>query len=688
MFCSRCGTEVQQSTQFCPTCGLDLRTSAPVAAWNAAEVNELEMTREALAGEYELVEELGRGGMAVVYRAREVHLEREVAVKVLPFSLGFDADFVERFLREARTAARLEHPNIIPVYRVGRTGRVTYFAMKYLRGGSLARVMHERKRLAPAELRKLMIDVASALGHAHKQDVVHRDIKPDNIMFDEHGVCVVTDFGIARAASKSRLTGTGMAIGTPHYMSPEQARAQSIDGRSDLYSLGIVAYHALVGELPYDGEDSFAIGVKHIMEPIPVPLLDTPDERRLFEVIKRLMAKDPFDRYQTAEELVSALQGQPVAPMFGGPATPPGRRLSQSQVIMAGQSTTPLPAAQVRSPSPSARPSVSAPRPSQAMGSSSGEVPQRPVMRRSVAATEPVVSGRWVPWLIAALVIAGFVVGGLKLYQAGYLGGAPTASPVPPTSDTTAAALPPAGLAGPGPLTDPGESLAHTDSAARALENVASAAREVLGPVAPAPVVTDSGVLRLRGLPVGSQVMVDGARPAQGGAAIKLPARWHELAISAPGQPFFRESVLIRANDTLLYTPNLNPQPGTAPPPEPDNLSPAESWRRRLAALDCDNPGPANQFGRRCYDERPMPQGSLRVRVPAGVAGTPEQVVLVVKVSSAGRTVAIRTLRPSTSLEFTNAVELYAKDLRWSPAKRAGQPVDGWTQVAFLPDTP
>ena len=150
MFCSRCGTEVQKATQFCPTCGLDLRVTSPVQAIATGDVTELEIVREALAEEYELLEELGRGGMAIVYRARDKHLEREVAVKVLPFSLAFDAEFVERFTREARTAAGLEHPNIIPIYRVGKTGRVIYFVMKFIRGGSLSRVLAERRKLTPA----------------------------------------------------------------------------------------------------------------------------------------------------------------------------------------------------------------------------------------------------------------------------------------------------------------------------------------------------------------------------------------------------------------------------------------------------------------------------------------------------------------------------------------------------------
>src|SRR5688572_8070018 len=313
MRCSRCGSDVPGTSRFCSSCGLDLSATTPVRAIASGEITDLDMVREALAAEYEILAELGRGGMALVYRARDRQLEREVAVKVLPFSFAFDADFVERFQREARLSAQLEHPNIIPIYRVGQSGRVIYFVMKYLRGGSLSAILGERRRLAPGEIRRVLIEAGSALGYAAKRGIVHRDIKPDNIMFDEFGQSVLTDFGIAKAASAQKLTGTGMSIGTPHYMSPEQARAQNTDGRSDIYSLGVVAYQCLTGTVPYDGEDSFSIGYKHITEPIPTPSLVTADERRIFEVIKRMLMKDPNDRFQSCEELVASFRGHPIA---------------------------------------------------------------------------------------------------------------------------------------------------------------------------------------------------------------------------------------------------------------------------------------------------------------------------------------------------------------------------------------
>src|SRR5437588_1004150 len=340
MYCSRCGTQNDDTSKFCRSCGLDL-AATPIQT--PQELTDLDMVREQLKDEDEILEELGRGGMAIVFKAREKQLERDVAIKVLPFSLAFDKEFVERFQREARTSAKLEHPGIIPIYRVGKSGRVIYFVMKFLRGKPLSSVLAARGTLPPSEIRMILLQVARALAYAHKGGIVHRDIKPDNIMFDEHGQAVVTDFGIAKAASGGKLTGTGMSIGTPHYMSPEQARAQSLDGRSDLYSLGVVAFQCLVGHVPFDGEDSFSIGYKHIMEEIPTPPLETYDQRTLFEITKRMMAKSPDDRFQTSDDLVQALEtgGGFAAVGLASAATKAIPSLAGAR--LAGAPTTPLP---------------------------------------------------------------------------------------------------------------------------------------------------------------------------------------------------------------------------------------------------------------------------------------------------------------------------------------------------------
>ncbi len=316
--------------------------------------SDLAVVRAALDDTYEILDELGRGGMAVVYRARERQLDREVAIKVLPFTLAFDDELVERFQREARLSAQLEHPHIVPMYRVGRSGDVIYFVMKLLRGQSLSTRLTQRGRLPAAEVQRMLIETASALGHAHKRGIVHRDVKPDNIMLDEDGRCVMTDFGIARSAADSKLTAAGMSIGTPRYMSPEQARSKPLDGRSDIYSLGIVGYECLVGDTPFHGDDAFAVLMAHIRSPLPCPALGSAEEWDLFDVVERMLAKDPDDRFQGADELIAAL---------GGVRSDTGRRVAWSPGALPVAATRPTRA--VREPSPGA--DSSGPRPSAAL---------------------------------------------------------------------------------------------------------------------------------------------------------------------------------------------------------------------------------------------------------------------------------------------------------------------------------
>ena len=284
---------------------------------------------QVLSANYELENEVGRGGMGIVYCARDRRLKREIAIKVLPPELSFRADIRQRFLREAETAAQLNHPNIVPIYTVEERDNLVYFVMAYIKGDNLGQRLQQHGPMAPVEVRRVLREVAEALAYAHHRNVIHRDIKPDNIIIDEEtGRAMVTDFGIARALTDmgdSRLTATGMAIGTPAYMSPEQSAGdRSIDGRSDLYSLGVVGYQMLCGQTPFVASNTPSMLVKHLSEkPIPVDERwpDLPPD--LSRAVMMCLEKDPDDRFPSAAAFAEALSGTGSMPTLATRASTP-----------------------------------------------------------------------------------------------------------------------------------------------------------------------------------------------------------------------------------------------------------------------------------------------------------------------------------------------------------------------------
>ncbi|MEJ7811747.1 MAG: serine/threonine-protein kinase [Gemmatimonadaceae bacterium] len=270
----------------------------------------------AIGHQYELESEIGRGGMAVVYRARDIRLNRAVAIKVLPPELAHDPAIRTRFTREAQTSAHLAHAHIVPIYDVGEREGIAYFVMALITGGNLATRLVREPRQPIEEVRRLLREIADALAYAHVRGVIHRDIKPDNILIDEDsGRAMVTDFGIARAMEAgTRLTVTGNAVGTPTYMSPEQAVGErEIDGRSDIYSLGVLAYQMLTGRVPFSAGNSMALLLKHVSErPRPIAELRPETPRVLREAIERALMKAPEDRWPAAATLRDALASDEV----------------------------------------------------------------------------------------------------------------------------------------------------------------------------------------------------------------------------------------------------------------------------------------------------------------------------------------------------------------------------------------
>ena len=265
----------------------------------------------ALAGNYELLQEIGRGGMGIVYAGRDVRLDRLVAIKVLPELVSSDV-VRERFLREARAAARLSHPSIVPIYSADDRNGVTFMVMAFVDGTTLSTRLRDGSFLQPADAVPILRDVALALNAAHSRGVIHRDIKPENILVDRlTGRAVVTDFGIARLADAMQagaLTRTGQVLGTVGYMSPEQVTGQEMDGRSDLYSLGVVAFETLSGKLPFDGPAPVVI-VAHAVKPAP-PLASVAPHvpLALCAIVDRCLRKDPADRYESGDALAAAFE--------------------------------------------------------------------------------------------------------------------------------------------------------------------------------------------------------------------------------------------------------------------------------------------------------------------------------------------------------------------------------------------
>ena len=287
--------------------------SASVATEERAAQELLERLRKATLGTYDIHSELGRGGMATVYLAHEISLDRKVAIKVMSPAMLHGAGMVERFKREARTAAGLSHPNIIPIYAVHEIDGLLFCVIKLVEGTPLDSVMRELGQLPVPMVHGILAQVGGALGYAHRHGVVHRDIKPGNILIDDEGWAVVTDFGIAKVTESEGLTSTGMAIGTPTYMSPEQATADGVTGASDQYSLGVVAYEMLTGRPPFTGTSMMALMYSHFHDDPPSIRLFRPDvPDQLCDAVMRMLRKDPAARWSSMEEAVAAAGARPL----------------------------------------------------------------------------------------------------------------------------------------------------------------------------------------------------------------------------------------------------------------------------------------------------------------------------------------------------------------------------------------
>jgi len=303
--CIRCQAPLDSGARYCQVCGLSVsgEQTAPLPTL-------LQLLRQATLGEYEILREIGQGGMATVYLAHEIALDRKVAIKVMSPQFVHGSETIERFKREARTSASLNHPHIIPIYAVRETERLLFFVMKYIAGRSLDAVLRDVGPLPFPMVRSILSDVGSALDYAHRQGVIHRDVKPGNIMIDEEGFAVVTDFGIAKAAEGDALTRSGTTVGTPSYLSPEACSGELVGPPADQYSLGIVGYEMITGTLPFSAESSLGMMYAQVhATPRPSDQLrpDCPAELR--NAVMQMLEKSPHERFVTMRDAVQALNG-------------------------------------------------------------------------------------------------------------------------------------------------------------------------------------------------------------------------------------------------------------------------------------------------------------------------------------------------------------------------------------------
>jgi serine/threonine-protein kinase len=538
--CPRCGTTASAGIRFCGTCGTDLFGSRAVpddAPTRAIETDELlPLVIEATIGEYDIYGLLGRGGMATVYLALDIALNRKVAIKVMNPQMLMGDDAIARFRREAQTAANLQHPHVIPIHAVKQTPKLVFFVMKYVEGQPLDAIIKDVRTLPVETTISILSQVAGALQYAHKRGIVHRDIKPANIMIDEDGQAIVTDFGIAKVQEAKGLTMTGATVGTPAYMSPEQYEGKNIAGAADQYSLGIVAYEMLTGNTPFGGDSIMTMMKGHLLEP-PPPITDARGDLppHVAETVMRMLEKRAEDRYPDLAAVVAALDAKVLADTH--PARTKLVELAKTGAMMRPRMSVPL------SPIP---------KPKAAPKTDSGVATARPSVEAKPAAAEAPKSRTGL--VVAAAVVALAAAGGGWFF----LKGGATA---PSSEPTTVAAAPPSAA--------PTAAPAVTESAAPPTATPATA-NNTPAPTEPAPRVEEPKSAP----PSVSKPPVSAARKDATKPNAKTPAAKPTAAPTTAGESEMSELAMLRQGRNTSPSASTKPTVAaasgaavTAPPP-------------------------------------------------------------------------------------------------------------------------
>ncbi len=603
MNCARCGTPVASGNRFCANCGFEVTdpgsqtalvgaegrasgqartartTPEALAAMATAEDDALlRQLKKEMAADYDVEKELGRGGMAVVYKAVERDLQRPVALKVLPPGTG--GQMAERFKREARMAAQLGHPNIIPVYRVGQVAGTHFFAMKFVEGRALDAIIEQQGALPVPVILAVLRGAVAGLAHAHEKNVIHRDIKGANILIERDGHVLLSDLGIARAAEDKTLTATGSVIGTPHFMSPEQCGGQKVAPQSDQYSMGIVAFQMLTGAVPFDSDTLMGILQHHFFTPVPdVKAVREAVPPQLLQVVYKALAKDPANRYPTTRDMLKAIEAVPFSDADRSSAEDTLRQLAVGTAVpkVRTGSLPPLTSAGIpRAGVDATAPTIQAPPPRPS------KIAPRTAPKRSK-----------LPLVLGTVVVLGGGAAAALLLNTGT-----DAGPARGT-DTTRTATPPGGFAG------IGDTAKAPDSA-----------RVITAPVDPPPTTpAERGTLRLTGLPGGARVAIDGSAAR---APYRLAPGEHRIEVTAAGYETFSRTVDVRAGRTTPVAVAMT-RTGGADPGTEDPVPTGGSAALRITT----SPPDANillngrSIGLGGLSDHPIPAGRVRFSVTA-----------------------------------------------------------------------